>query len=186
LKLLSEEGNDSTNLNDGTISGEGASRREANERGGKAEVPRVFAHRPPSESVMKKELYDRVVAQVNRKKWWHVPPRDPNSYKKRGKIFDFIYKKTELLARRLDQPEKVRIEKLCISEKATIETALFGKKISDENIEMDKRFALDAKIKKAALAKDYDSIVLMAPKAFTEFEKTGKMPRSLELNIFVP
>ena len=51
---------------------------------------------------------------------------------------------------------------------------------------MENRFALDAKIKKTALAKGYDSIVLMAPKAFTEFKKNGKMPRSLELNIFIP
>lgn len=68
---------------------------------------------------------------------------------------------------------------------ATIEKMLFGKKVSDEEIEMDAPFALDAKIKKAAMAKGYDSIVLMAPKAFTEFKKTRKMPRSIELNVFI-
>jgi hypothetical protein len=35
---------------------------------------------------MKKALYDRLVAHVNRKNWWHVSPVDPDAYKKRGKF----------------------------------------------------------------------------------------------------
>jgi hypothetical protein len=45
------------------------------------------------------------------------------------------------------------------------------------------RFALDAKMKKSALAKGYDSIVLMTAKGFSDFRNVGKLPRSLELNI---
>jgi hypothetical protein len=86
----------------------------------------------------------------------------------------------------LDEPQKVCIAKPLIGDEETIEKSLFGKRMSDEDIEMEERFKLDAKIKKAALAKGYDSIVLMASKAFMELKKTGKLPRSLELNIFIP
>ena len=49
----------------------------------------------------------------------------------------------------LDQPGKVRIEKPLVGDEATIEKTLFGKRMSGEGIEMNERFALDAKIKKA-------------------------------------
>lgn len=35
----------------------------------------------------------------------------------------------------------------------------------------------------AALAKGFDSIVLMSEKGFQKFEKEGRIPRSIELNI---
>lgn len=35
----------------------------------------------------------------------------------------------------------------------------------------------------AALAMGFDSIVLISPKAFAEFKRSKKLPRSLELNI---
>jgi hypothetical protein len=41
------------------------------------------------------------------------------------------------------------------------------------------------KLKSAALAKGYDSLVLMTPKAFAEFKANGKLPPSMELNILV-
>jgi hypothetical protein len=135
---------------------------------------------------MKKALYDRLVAHVNQKSWWHVPPRDPSAYQKRGKFLASSFRDAEFWGRPLDEPQKVCIAKPLIGDEETIEKSLFGKRMSDEDIEMEERFKLDAKIKKAALAKGYDSIVLMASKAFMELKKTGKLPRSLELNIFIP
>jgi hypothetical protein len=41
----------------------------------------------------------------------------------------------------------------------------------------------DANWRNTALAKGYDSIVLMASKALVEFKASGKLPRSIELNI---
>jgi len=49
-----------------------------------------------------------------------------------------------------------------------------------------KRTALDAKMRDAALAKGYDSIAIMHPTTFAAFRKTGKIPRSIELNILIP
>ena len=43
--------------------------------------------------------------------------------------------------------------------------------------------AHDAKWRNAALEKGFDVIVLMAPKHFGIWKKTGKIPRSIELNI---
>jgi hypothetical protein len=43
--------------------------------------------------------------------------------------------------------------------------------------------AHDVLWRNAALAKGFDSIVLMTPKAFTRLTTDGKLPRSLELNL---
>jgi len=128
-------------------------------------------------------LLSRIVAHVNQKRWWHVPPRDPEAYRKRGKFLASSYREAEFWGSPSDMPQKVCITQPLIGDEATIEKKLFGKCISDESIEMEDRFKLDAKIKRAALAKGYDSIVLMAPKGFEKFKRTGKAPRSVELNL---
>jgi hypothetical protein len=136
--------------------------------------------------MMNKALHKRLIAHVNRKNWWHVPPHDPAAYEKRGKFLASSFREAEFWGRPLDEPQKVCIAQPLIGDEETIENTLFGKRVSDESIGMDDRFALVIKIKAAALAKGYDSIVLMAPKAFSEFKKNAKMPRSLELNVFIP
>jgi transposase len=70
-----------------------------------------------------------------------------------------------------------------IGDEENIGRILFGRRVSQEDIGMEERWALDAKLKSAALAKGYDSIVLMTPKAFSEFRTGIKLPRSMELNI---
>ena len=96
------------------------------------------------------------------------------------------YQEAEFWGRPLDKPQRVRITRPLIGDEAIIEKKLFGKRVSDENMGMEDRFKLDAKIKRAASAKGYDSIVLLAPKAFTEFRLTGKVPRKIELNLLKP
>jgi hypothetical protein len=133
---------------------------------------------------MNREFYRKTIAHVNRKLWWHVPPRDPAAYRKRGKFLASSYKEAEFWGRPLNEPHKVLIARPLVGDEDTIEKTLFGQRLSDEDIEMEDRFKLDAKIKKAAMVKGYDSIVLMTPKAFSELKSKGKMPRSLELNVF--
>jgi hypothetical protein len=132
---------------------------------------------------MKKEFYQKIVKQVNRKDWWHVPPRDPSAYQKRGKFLASSFKEAEFWGRPLDEPQKVSITHPLIGDELTIEKSLFGKQLSSEDMTMEARWNVDAKIKKAALSLGYDSVVLMTPKAFAELIANGKMPRSLELNI---
>jgi hypothetical protein len=126
---------------------------------------------------------ESLVAHVNRKSWWHVPSRDPNAYTKRGKFFASSFREAEFWGRPLDEPQSVAITKPLIGDEAEIEEQLFGRRVSNEDIAIEERWKLDAKIKRAALRKGYDSILLLAPRAFTEFQSTGKLPRSMELNI---
>jgi hypothetical protein len=86
----------------------------------------------------------------------------------------------------LDQAERVLVARPLVGDEERIETVLFGKRISDEDISIEKRWAIDAKMKRAALAGGFDSIVLLTPKTFAEFQATGKLPRSMELNVLSP
>jgi hypothetical protein len=129
------------------------------------------------------DLFGKLVAHVNRKQWWHVPPRDPNAYNKRGKFLAASFKEAEFWGRPLDEPQKVAVSKPLVGDEETIEKRLFGRRMSSEDITMEERWKLDAKMRRAALRKGYDSLVLMTPKAFAEFQSTGKLPRSMELNV---
>jgi len=127
--------------------------------------------------------HETLIAHVNRKDWWHVPPSDPNAYSKRGKFFASSFKDAEFWGRPLDEPQRVTIANPLIGDEETIEKKLLGRCVSTEDITMEARWALDAKLKRAASAEGYDSIVLMAPKAFAEFQSSGKLPRNIELNV---
>ena len=132
------------------------------------------------------ERYDRLVASVNRKAWWHVPPRDLNAYETRGKFLASSYREAEFWGRPLNEAQKVSVVKPLVGDEAAIEKALFGKRISHEGTAMGDRWRLDARMKRAALARGYDSILLMSPQGFRQFRSTGKAPRSMELNILSP
>ena len=85
--------------------------------------------------------------------------------------------------RPLDEPQKVIVSRPLVGDEGTIEKELLGRRVSSEDISVTERWALDAKLKKVALAKGYDSIVLITPKAFSAFKKSRRMPRSIELNV---
>ncbi len=128
-------------------------------------------------------LVDRIVRHVNRKKWWHVPPQDPQAYLKRGKFLASSFAEAAFWGRPLDEPQKVRISCPLFGDELTIEKRLFGRRVSHEDISVNERWALDARMKKAALQKGYDSIVLMTPKAFSRLNSSGRVPKSIELDI---
>jgi len=125
----------------------------------------------------------RLVEHLNRKKWWHVPPRDPTAYSKRGKFFASSFREAEFWGRPLDEPESVAVARPLIGDEQAIEKNLFGRRESRDGFSMRQRWALDAKMRRVALSKGYDSIVLMTPRAFIQFKRSGKLPRSLELNV---
>jgi hypothetical protein len=129
------------------------------------------------------ELVEKLVAHINRKEWWHVPPRDGRSYSRRGKFYSSSFKEAEFWGRPLDEPQRVLILKPLVGDERTIEKSLFGKQVSSVQISMKGRWSLDARMKRTALGAGYDSIVLMTSSAFAKFRLAGKMPRSLELNI---
>ncbi len=112
-----------------------------------------------------------------------MPPQNSKAYHQRGKFLASTYAEAEFWGRPLDDPQKVKVARPLIGDEATIERALFGRLISDQDISLKKRWALDAKMKRVATAKGYDSIVLMASVPFKRYIATGKLPRSIELNI---
>jgi hypothetical protein len=125
---------------------------------------------------------EKVVKHINRKKWWHVPPTDPNAYSKRGEFLASSFAEAEFWGRPLDEPEKVTIAKPLVGDERTISKAL-GVAPQDDEIRLEQMATHDAVWRNVALKKGFDSILLMAPKCFAEFKATGKLPRSLELNI---
>ena len=131
---------------------------------------------------MKKALYDKLVARVNRKNWWHVPPVDPDAYKKRGKFFSVSFAAAEFWGRPLDEPERVTISKPLVGDEKRI-AKILGIPPQHDDMTLKQIAAHDAKWRNAALKKGFDAIVLMSPKCFAEWKTSGKIPRSLELNI---
>jgi hypothetical protein len=101
---------------------------------------------------------EKVIAHVNRKEWWHVPPRDPSAYSKRGKFLASSFREAEFWDRPLDEPQKVKISCPLVGDEMTIEKRLFGRRVSRQDISVEQCWVLDAKMKKAALAKGYDSM----------------------------
>lgn len=137
---------------------------------------------------MNNGFYDKLVAHVNRKRWWHSVPVDPNAYQKRGMFLSSSFAECEFYGRPQDEPKRVTIAKPLVGDEKTIERKLFGHLVT--NFEEEPRSiaeiqALDAERRRLALSKGHDSIVLMSPKCFAEWKTTGKIPRSIELNILI-
>ncbi len=127
-------------------------------------------------------LLERVVRHVNRKKWWHVPPSDPKAYAKRGKFLASSFAEAEFWGRPLDEPERVAIARPLVGDERTVAKTLHVAP-QRPNMNLEQIAAHDALWRNEAIKKGFDSILLMAPKCFVEFKNTGKLPRSLELNI---
>ncbi len=144
---------------------------------------RLTLHIDSKEPELRKALYERVVAHVNRKSWWHVPPVDLTAYRKRGKFLASSFGEAEFWGRPLDDPQRVSVTLPLVGDEPTIERKLFGKVISTRELTVRQRFSLDTRMKRAALAKGYDSILLMGRRSSARLKATGKIPRSLELNI---
>jgi len=83
-------------------------------------------------------------------------------------------------------PFTVSVRNPLVGDETSIERRLFGRRVSSDKLRMEQRWKLDARMKRAALALGYDSILLMAPRVFAKFNSTGKSPRSMELNILEP
>jgi len=138
----------------------------------------------------KKEFVRKMISHINKKDWWHVPPADALAYSKRGKFLSSSFRDAEFWGRPLDEPEHVTISNPLVGHEATIESVLLGKPIEHPEPgnpgSMEFQFELDARMKRVALSKGYDSIVLMTPKAFSAYKGQGRMPHSIELNVLNP
>jgi len=132
----------------------------------------------------------RLVSHVNNKGWWHVPPLDAQAYSLRGKFYASSYRDAEFYGRPLDEPERVCVQNPLVGDEAAIVAELFASNaiLSEVNGKegaelIHARLDLDARMRDEAQARGYDAIVLMTPAAFRAYSLTGKIPRSLELNL---
>ncbi|MBI3664326.1 MAG: hypothetical protein HY234_14920 [Acidobacteria bacterium] len=139
---------------------------------------------------MKKAYRQALIARINCKDWWHVPPVDPQAYQKRGKFYASTFREAEFWGRPLDMPERVRVENPLIGDESHVEKALFGKALRHPDLDKTPhanlvawRFRLDARMKKAAVAKGYDAIVILSRSGFQKLRTQGRLPLSIELNI---
>ena len=93
------------------------------------------------------------------------------------------YKEAEFYGRPIDTPFSVNIKNPLIGDEKTI-LKILNLEAIDENASIDKRFALDNKMKVEAVKRGFDSIVLFSTKGYQKYLQTGDIPRSIELNVF--
>jgi len=137
-------------------------------------------------------MTNTLIQKINQSFWWHVPPRDPSAYKKRGKFLASTYLQAEFYGKPNDEPERVKISNpvFGFSEKEIL-SKLFGvekaKKFLDSVLGEDKnwyqkRIDLDQKIHERAEKLGHDAIVLLTKNGKKELKKQRK-PSSIELNL---
>lgn len=132
-----------------------------------------------------------LIRRINRKSWWHVQPIDPEAYKKRGKFYSSSFEEAEFYGRP-GEPERVAVAQPLSGDEVYIEMTLLGEcpsaeldNLPDGEAVIMARFALDQRLKQAAIAQGYDCIALMTPRAWRKFSDNGELPRSIELNVFI-
>lgn len=121
---------------------------------------------------------------INRREWWHVPPQDNTAYQKRGKFYSSSFEEAEFYGIKGNaQPEKVNVQNVLVGDENFVQKTLFGQVQNvDQEMSIAERFALDAKMAQKAKSLGYDSIAVLSPKGFENYQNTGKLPKSIELN----
>ena len=136
---------------------------------------------------MKSGPIEKLIARINRKDWWHVPPSDPDAYNKRGMFLASTFREAEFWGRPLDKPIRVNVVNPIIGDESTIQNELGvvpPKYPGDDSPRLLKwRWDLDATLKKRALSKGHDAIVLLSSAGYAQFLAEGKIPLSIELNL---
>jgi len=130
---------------------------------------------------------EKLIARINRKDWWHVPPSDSKAYEKRGMFLASTFREAEFWGRPLDIPIRVTVRNPIIGDEDSIQTQLEVTPPpypgDDSRKVLEWRWNLDAKLRKAALAKGYDAIALLSSSGYSKFIHEGRLPLSIELNL---
>ena len=131
-----------------------------------------------------------LINRIKRKEWWRMEPMDEDSEERRGRFYSSSFDEAEFYGHPGD-PERVVVNAPLIGDNLYIEMSLLGSNPSlsfgeTEGLDamLKARYALDARIKKAAVAKGFDSVALLTLRAWIQFLQKGTMPRSIELNTF--
>ena len=132
-----------------------------------------------------------LIHKINNSDWWHVTPRDPDAYQKRGKFLASTFLRAEFYGRPNDQAEKVKIQNPVFGfSEIEILKQLFGKLLGKSMMQTildedsyESRIDFDAQMYRRAKELGYDAIVLMAPSGKVALQR-GRKPNAIELNIF--
>ena len=134
-------------------------------------------------------LESKAAAAIGKREWWHVPPEDKSAYTKRGKFYSSSFEEAEFYGIRSDaKPECVEVDRPLVGDELHIEKTLLGRHASADLPDPgDKDFYkartdLDHELATEARRAGYDAIALLTPKGFAAFQKTGRLPKSVELN----
>lgn len=136
-------------------------------------------------------MKDILIEKINKSDWWHVSPKDSDSYKKRGKFLASTYQQAEFYGKPNNKPEKVKINnplfgfsELEILEKlfSKEEAKDFLNKVLESKNYYNDRIELDAKMYKKAKKLGFDCIVLMTSAGKISL-KNNRKPSSIELNL---
>ena len=134
-------------------------------------------------------LESKAAAAIGKREWWHVPPEDKSAYAKRGKFYSSSFEEAEFYGIRSDaKPERVEVDRPLVGDELHIEKTLLGRHASADLPDPgDKEFYkartdLDHELATEARRAGYDAIALLTPKGFAAFQKTGRLPKSIELN----
>jgi len=137
-------------------------------------------------------MKDLLIQKIGESEWWHVPPKDPLAYKKRGKFLASTYLQAKFYGKPNMESERVKIKSPVFGfSESEILQQLFGSKwrhylnkvLNAENDFYQKRIELDAEIYKKAKSLKYDSIVLMTDAGRRALQR-GHKPKSIELNLY--
>ncbi len=139
------------------------------------------------------EAYLRLVRSLNRRQWWHVVPLDPEAYAKRGKFYASTFEEAQFYGTP-GPAERVEVHSPLVTDNAGLETFLSGKPIPSKlwdtlhgfGYSYQFRVSVDARLRDLAGSRGFDSIALLSEPGFQRWLSTGRVPRSVELNVLYP
>lgn len=143
---------------------------------------------------MKINIKKVLIDKINKSEWWHVAPRDPEAYKKRGKFLASTYQHAEFYGRPNDTPYRVAIKNPVYGFSETeILKKIFpdnykGMILSEDAEERNwykRRVGLDAAMFRKAKSLGYDAIVLLTATG-RKYLEINRKPKSIELNLLYP
>jgi len=127
--------------------------------------------------------YAKLISHINRHEWWRTAIPDVKAVEARGSFYASSYREAEFYGRPIETPFDVNVSNPLFGDEAHIMETL-GLPLPGQKIEIKERFALDAKMKRLATIRGYDSIALVTIKGYEKYKTTGSIPRSVELQVF--
>lgn len=131
----------------------------------------------------------RLIARVNSKFWWRTCLPSNYALRRRGLFLAATFADAEFYGKPLDTPFVARVSNPYVTDNDSMELDFRGFLDSGPPHGSWNRFyrwwsARDAAFRSIAVARGFDSIIVMSQIAFVAFRTTGKLPRKMELNIF--